>query len=205
MAANNDTADQAGKYGTVTLVRHGETEWSLDGRHTSVTDIPLTNRGVEQAKRLADRLGAKRFDLVVSSPRRRALDTAAIAGFGGQAEIWDLVSEWDYGSYEGITTEQIRRVEPGWNVFTHGAPGGETPEQVARRADLVIAMIKQAGAKRTVLFSHSHFLRVLGARWMELPASCGQRLVLATASISELGYERDVPALTRWNDTSHLG
>jgi broad specificity phosphatase PhoE len=180
------------------LCRHGETEWSLDGRHTSRTDLPLTPVGMEQARRLATRLSGVAFDLVLTSPRRRAVDTAALAGFP-DAIVEPAAEEWDYGEGEGRTTESIREEIPGWTVWTHPLPGAETPEHVGARADKVIERVQAEAPDRAVLFSHAHFLRILAARWIELPATEGVRLLLETASVSVLGWEREVRAVKRWN------
>jgi probable phosphoglycerate mutase len=180
------------------LCRHGETEWSLDGRHTSRTDLPLTPAGIEQARRLAPQLSGVAFDLVLTSPRRRSVDTAALAGFP-EAVVEPAAEEWDYGEAEGRTTASIREEIPGWTVWTHPLPGAETPEQVGARADKVIERVHAEAPTRALLFSHAHFLRVLAARWIELPATEGVRLLLDTASASVLGWEREVRAVKRWN------
>jgi broad specificity phosphatase PhoE len=182
----------------VVLVRHGETEWSSSGRHTSYTDVPLTPHGCDEARPLAARLAETRFSLVLTSPRRRARETCELAGLFRQAEVTDDLAEWDYGSYEGRTSDEIRREVPGWTIFSHGAPGGETAEQVATRADRVIARA-QAADGVVALFSHGHFLRVVGARWVGLPASAGACLGLDTASLSFLGHEREQRVLRVWN------
>ena len=180
------------------LCRHGETEWSRDGRHTSRTDLPLTPAGVDQARRLASRLSGVAFDLVLTSPRRRSDETAALAGFP-EAIPEPAAEEWDYGEYEGLTTAAIREKVPGWTVWTHPLPGGETAEQVGARADRLIDRMQREAPTRALLFSHGHFLRVLAARWIELPATAGARLVLDTGTVSVLGWERDVRAIRRWN------
>ena len=180
------------------LCRHGETEWSRDGRHTSRTDLPLTPAGVDQARRLAPRLSGVAFDLVLTSPRRRSDETAALAGFP-EAIPEPAAEEWDYGEYEGLTTAAIREKVPGWTVWTHPLPGGETTEQVGARADRLIDRMQREAPTRALLFSHGHFLRVLAARWIELPATAGARLVLDTGTVSVLGWERDVRAIRRWN------
>jgi len=182
----------------VVLVRHGETEWSRSGRHTSYTDVPLTPHGCDEARPLAARLAETHFSLVLTSPRRRARDTCELAGLGPQAEVTDDLAEWDYGRYEGRTSEDIRREVPGWTIFGDGAPGGETAEDVAARADRVIARAQAAGGV-VALFSHGHFLRVLGARWVDLPAAAGAYLGLDTATLSFLGYEREQRVLRVWN------
>ena len=183
---------------TLVLVRHGETEWSSSGRHTSVTDVPLTAHGRAEARPLATRLERVDFAVVLCSPRRRARDTCAIAGFGDRAEICDDLVEWDYGEYEGRTTSEIRATAPGWTIFSGGSPGGESVEQVAARADRVIARAVAEGGPVAV-FSHGHFLRVLGARWVGLPASGGAWLALDTATLSLLGHEREQRVLRLWN------
>jgi broad specificity phosphatase PhoE len=183
---------------TVVLVRHGETEWSSAGRHTSFTDLPLSAEGRDEVKPLADRLAAIDFALVLTSPRRRARETCELAGLAAHAAIDDDLVEWDYGSYEGHTTEEIRAQVPGWTIFDGGAPGGETEEQVAARADRVIERACAAGGV-VALFSHGHFLRVLGARWIGLPASAGTVLGLDTATLSFLGHEREQRVLRVWN------
>ena len=183
---------------TIVPVRHGETEWSISGRHTSFTDVPLTERGRAEARPLADRLAGIDFTLVLTSPRRRARETCELAGLGARAEVDDDLAEWDYGDYEGRTTEEIRASVPGWTIFTHGAPGGETADQVAARADRVIARAEAAGGLVAV-FSHGHFLRVLGARWQTLPPVAGAGLGLDTATLSFLGHEREQRVLRMWN------
>jgi probable phosphoglycerate mutase len=197
------TLPPLGQAGQVTrpefwLCRHGETEWRLDGRHTSRTDLPLTPAGIEQARRLAPQLSGVAFDLVLTSPRRRSVDTAALAGFP-EAVVEPAAEEWDYGEAEGRTTASIREEIPGWTVWTHPLPGAETPEQVGARADKVIERVHAEAPTRALLFSHAHFLRVLAARWIELPATEGVRLLLDTASASVLGWEREVRAVKRWN------
>ena len=179
------------------LVRHGQTEWSREGRHTSVTDVPLTEPGVAVASTLAERLDGLEFGLVLTSPRQRARRTAELAGFPGARVDPDLV-EWDYGAYEGLTTDQIREAVPGWTVWTHPCPGGETAEQVAARLDRVVAEVRACGG-RALVFGHGHALRALAARWVDRPASDGQLFRLDTATVSTLGYEREAPVVLRWN------
>jgi probable phosphoglycerate mutase len=182
----------------VVLVRHGETEWSTSGRHTSYSDVALTPHGCEQARQLAGRLAGIDFSLVLTSPRERARATCAFAGLDACAETTDDLSEWDYGTYEGRTTEEIRAEVPGWTIFRDGAPEGETAQQVAARADHVLRRALDAGG-RVALFSHGHFLRVLGARWIGQPAEAGAWLGLDTATISCLGHEREQRVLRVWN------
>jgi probable phosphoglycerate mutase len=180
------------------LCRHGETEWSRDGRHTSRTDLPLTPAGMAEARRLATRVSGVKFDLVLTSPKRRAADTAAIAGFP-DAVREPAAQEWDYGEGEGRTTAAIREEVPGWTVWTHMLPGSETADQVGARADRLIGLVQHEAPTRALLFSHAHFLRVLAARWIGLPATAGVRLLLDTGSVSVLGWERDVRAIKHWN------
>jgi len=187
----------------VALVRHGETEWSASGRHTSVTDVDLTEAGVAAARALGERLAGRRFALVLTSPRTRARVTCELAGYAAQAQIDDDLVEWDYGDYEGLTTPQIRESVPGWTVWTHDSPGGETAAQVGARADRVIERATQADGD-VALFAHGHFLRVLGARWIGLAPESGALLGLDTAALCELGFERENRVIWLWNDTSHL-
>ena len=181
------------------LIRHGETEWSRSGRHTSRTDIPLTANGEQQAIALRGMLTAVHPVFVLSSPRQRALRTAELAGLAVDALDDDLV-EWDYGEYEGMTTQEIRKAVPGWSLWTHPLPGGETPPQVAARADRVLA---RAAARLdegpVVLVAHGHVCRVIGARWIGLRAIDGARIALDTAAPSVLGTEHDIPVIHRWN------
>lgn len=182
----------------IVLVRHGDTEWSSSGKHTSYSDISLTDRGREQAAALAPRLLGRGFALVLTSPRERAIDTCAFAGLADNAEICEDLAEWNYGEYEGRTTVDIRKEVPDWTIFTHGVPGGETDEQVVARADRVLARSTDAGGN-VALFSHGHFLRVLGARWIGLECTDGRLLGLDVATISILGHERDQRVLRVWN------
>jgi len=179
------------------LVRHGKTEWSRDGRHTSTTDLPLLPEGEEVACGLRDRLADVDFRLVLTSPRLRARRTAELAGFH-DAESDEDLAEWAYGDYEGVTTDQIREHDPGWTVWTHPVPGGETAEQVQQRLDRVVARVR--GVDGPVLaFGHGHSLRGLAARWLGLPVTDGRHFELDTATVSVLGFERENPALRRWN------
>jgi broad specificity phosphatase PhoE len=186
--------------GEVALVRHAETEWSLDGRHTGLTDIPLTDPGRAAARALAPRLARRRFALVLVSPSRRARETCELCGVGELAQVRDDLHEWDYGDYEGLTTAQIHERRPGWNLWHDGCPGGESAAQVGARADRVIAELQTATADAAV-FSHGHMLRVLGARWIVLEPSAGSKLGLSTGAVCWLGHERATPILSRWNDT----
>ncbi|MDX2969975.1 histidine phosphatase family protein [Kribbella solani] len=179
------------------LVRHGETEWSRSGRHTSVTDLPLTAEGERVAKSLRPRLAGESFDLVLTSPRQRARRTAELAGFP-DAEVDDDLVEWNYGAYEGITTAEIRRTVPGWTIWDDPVPNGETPAQLSTRLDRVITRIA-ATPGDVLVFGHSHALRALTARWLNLPATEGRHFILDTATLSTLGWERDSPAIHHWN------
>jgi broad specificity phosphatase PhoE len=188
----------------VMLVRHGETEWSLSGQHTSRTDLPLLEGGVHVAEALGRRLAERSFALVLASPMMRARETARLAGFGQALEITEDLHELGYGEYEGRTTAEIRVERPGWDIWTYGAPGGEPLESAAARADRVIARADAAGGD-VALFAHGHILRIIGARWIDLPPQAGARLALDTASLCILGYERERRVLRLWNDTSHSG
>ena len=179
------------------LVRHGETEWSASGRHTSHTDIDLTSHGEAQAAGLRHRLAAFGFAAVWCSPRLRARRTAGLAGLTVTGYDDDLV-EWNYGAYEGLTPKQIHEKAPGWLIFRDGCPGGETPEQVAARADRVIARARAVEGD-VALFAHGHVFRVLVARWVGLFASAGQHFLLDTGTLSVLGYYRGIPAVKTWN------
>jgi probable phosphoglycerate mutase len=181
----------------VWLVRHGETEWSKSGRHTSTTDLPLTAEGERIAAELKERLAGEQFDLVLTSPRQRARRTAELAGFGDAVMDDDLV-EWNYGDYEGITTAEIRKKVPGWTIWGHPVPNGESPKQVAARLDRVIQRIAAVDGD-VLIFGHSHALRALTARWLELGVTEGRHFVLDTATLSVLGWERGSPAIHRWN------
>jgi broad specificity phosphatase PhoE len=187
---------------TLVLIRHGETGWSESGRHTSVTDVPLIESGRRDAERLRDRLAGRDFALVLTSPRARARETASLAGLGGSALVDEDLAEFDYGEFEGRTTPDIRSERPGWSVWEHGAPGGETAEQVGARADRAIERALAAGGDVAIV-AHGHLLRVMAARWIGLPAVYGGSFMLDTGSVSELGFERERRAILLWNDTSH--
>jgi len=180
------------------LVRHGETEWSASGRHTSRTDLPLTEQGRERARRLAGALGGGRFAAVFCSPLLRARETCELAGFGEVAVTWDDLHEWDYGEYEGLTTPEIRERDPNWSLWLDGCPGGETPEQVGARADRVLQRLRGAGGDAAA-FAHGHILRVVTARWLAMEAAAGARFALAAGSTGVLGFERETEVLSRWN------
>lgn len=182
----------------VYLFRHGETEWSLSGRHTGVTDLPLTENGRRMAKLLQPVLARETFALVLSSPLERARKTCELAGFGERAEIDRDLMEWNYGEYEGLTREEIGAKAPGWLLFRDGCPGGESPEQIRIRVDRVIAKVRGVQG-HVALFAHGHVFRVFAARWIGLPAAAGSHFMLNTATLNILGYYRDIPAVKRWN------
>jgi broad specificity phosphatase PhoE len=183
---------------SVFAIRHGETDWSLTGRHTGTTDIPLTDNGRRLAELLRPALSRRAFALVLSSPRQRARETCALAGAAARAIIDPDLVEWNYGDFEGLTPREIDRQAPGWLIFRDGCPGGETPEQVGARADRVIARARGA-AGDVALFAHGHVLRVLGARWLGLPAGAGQHFLLDTGTVSVLADYHGIPALRTWN------
>ena len=180
------------------LVRHGETEWSLSGAHTGRTDLPLTPEGRRRALELGRVLAGRRFVMVLSSPMARALDTCRLAGFGDAVEIDPNLCEWDYGAYEGRTTPEILQERPGWSLWRDGVPGGETIDQVAARAEAVLARAGRAGGD-VALFAHGHILRVLTSCWLGLEPAAARLFALGTASVSTLGFERDTRVITRWN------
>lgn len=188
---------------TLWLLRHGETPWTLTGRHTGRTDVLLTPVGERQAGALRRHLAGRQFALVLTSPLLRARETCRLAGYGDVAELDPDLREWDYGALEGKTTPEIRKEWPGWTVWDAGAPGGESPDDIGRRAERVIARARSAGGD-TAVFAHGHLLRVLAARWLGLPPSAGASLALDTASVSVLGYEREQPVIRHWNEVCHL-
>jgi broad specificity phosphatase PhoE len=183
----------------IVLVRHGETAWTRTRQHTGKTDLPLDEEGRRQAQLVGTALAGRAFGLVLTSPFRRARETCELAGFPGRAQARPELAEWDYGDYEGITTAEIRAERPDWSLWRDGVPGGESPDDVGRRADRVIEEVRTAGVD-TLIFGHGHQLRVLTARWLGLPPADGRLFVLSTASVSILGYERETPALLRWNE-----
>jgi len=198
-------ADEESALPNVYLIRHGETEWSLSGRHTGRTEVPLTKRGEEAAAHLKDRLWKEKFTHIYSSPRQRARQTCELSGFGRTMEVDDDLQEWDYGDYEGLRTSEIQSIRAGWNLFRDGCPNGETLEQVATRADRIVTRLRQSNGN-VAIFSHGHFLRVLAARWLALPAIEGRRFLLGPATIGILGYEHrnlDEPVVVLWNDAQH--
>ena len=188
----------AGGEQRVYVVRHGETEWSRSGQHTGVTDILLTENGRAVARRLQPILAKVSFSLVLTSPLGRARETCELVGLGGRAIVEPDLMEWNYGEYEGLTAKQIHAKRPGWVIFRDGSPGGETPEEVAARADRVIARVRAAPGN-VALFAHGHIFRVLVSRWIGLPPATGQHFLLDTATLNILGYYRDSPAVKVWN------
>jgi len=183
----------------VVLVRHGETEWSRDGKHTGHTDVPLTERGREQARVVGEALRGREFGIVLTSPLSRALETCRLAGFGDRAQQRDDLMEWDYGAYEGRTTPEIRAEEPGWTVWQGSVPGGETIDDVAARVDRLVDELRSLEADALV-FAHGHLLRVLTARWLGLEPHAGRLFALDPATLSSLGYERETPVIRLWNE-----
>jgi broad specificity phosphatase PhoE len=190
----------------VYLARHGETAWSLSGQHTGLTDLPLTERGERNARRLAERLRGVTFAKVLTSPLQRATRTCELAGFGAVAEIDRDLVEWNYGEYEGRLTADIHRERPEWQLFRDGCPGGESPKEVGVRADRVVKRVRAVKGD-VLLFSSGHFLRVFAVRWLGLDPVMGRYFVLSTASLSALGYEHNLwqPVIRLWDDTRHVG
>jgi broad specificity phosphatase PhoE len=182
----------------VWLVRHGETQWSATGRHTGTTDIPLTDAGEEAARRVGVGLAGRAFSLVLTSPLTRARETCRLAGLDAGAVVDDDLREWDYGDYEGVTTSAIREQHPDWTIWRDGCPGGETADDVGRRADRVVTRLREADGA-AVVFAHGHLLRVLAARWCGLAATAGAVLALDTATVSVLGWEREQSVIRTWN------
>ena len=198
------SADRAGSTGQrVVLVRHGETEWSRTGQHTGRSDIPLDPEGEEQARRLRGRLSGWRFAEVLSSPLRRAWRTCELAGYAASAHPDPDIQEWYYGAYEGRTAAEIRVERPGWEIWRDGVVGGESVDDVSRRADRTIERVRSI-AGDVALFAHGHFLRILASRWCGVSALAGEHLGLSPGAVSVLGYEREASVIWLWNDTSHL-
>jgi len=188
------------------LARHGETAWTVSGRHTGLTDIPLTERGERNAHRLGERLGGMTFTRVFTSPLQRARRTCELAGFAAVAEVDPDLVEWNYGRYEGRRTAEIHAERPDWQLFRDGCPGGETPDDVAARADRVVRHVRAVEGD-VLLFSSGHFLRVMAARWLGVEPAGGRFFLLSTASLSALGYEHELsePVIRLWDDTRHVG
>jgi probable phosphoglycerate mutase len=188
------------------VARHGETAWSLSGQHTGLTDLPLTERGERNARRLGERLKGLSFAKVFTSPLQRATRTCALAGFGAAAEVDRDLLEWNYGEYEGRRTSEILAERPDWQLFRDGCRGGESPDEIGARADRVVSRLRAIHGD-VLLFSSGHFLRVLGARWLGLEAGAGRYFLLSTASLGTLAYEhynRSEPVIRLWNDTRHV-
>ena len=188
------------------VARHGETSWSLSGQHTGITDLPLTDRGERNARRLGERLKGLTFAKVFTSPLQRAARTCELTGFGAVAEIDRDLLEWNYGEYEGRRTAEILAERPDWQLFRDGCPGGESPEQAAARADRVVSRLRAIGGD-VLLFSSGHFLRMLAARWLGLEPAAGRYFLLSTASLGTLAYEHNnlsEPVIRLWNDTRHV-
>lgn len=180
------------------VIRHGETEWSLSGQHTGTTDLPLTENGQILARRLKPLIANHSFDLILTSPLQRARETCLLSGLGEKAEVDSNLVEWNYGEYEGLTSQEIHEKRPGWMIFTDGCPGGETPEQVGTRADRVIGRVRMVTGD-VALFAHGHILRVLVARWIGLSAPAGRHFLLHTGTLNVLSYYRGIPAVKIWN------
>ena len=180
------------------LIRHGETAWSLSGAHTGISDIPLTPNGELQALAIRERLRGRPFDLVLTSPLQRALETCRLAGYSESARVDPDLVEWNYGAYEGMSTLEIRKERPQWNLWRDGVPKGETVQQVGARAERVIERAAAAGGE-VALFAHGHLLRILAACWLGLPADCGRLFSLSTATVSQLGHERETRVISSWN------
>ncbi len=187
------------------LMRHGQTEWSVSGRHTGNTDIPLTSQGEAEAAAMTPHIADHRYELVLTSPLLRARQTCELVGLGEHALVREDLREWDYGDYEGLTTPQIHEIDPAWNLWRDGCPGGDSPESVAARCDRIVEELKaqaSGGSGDAIVFAHGHILRSLAARWCELPIAAGARLQLATAAASSLSFEHRVPGIKFWNRTS---
>ena len=191
----------SGRY--LVLLRHGETEWTISGRHTGRSDIELTEAGREEARAAGRRLEGMKFDRVVTSPMHRAVETGRLAGFGDDATTDDALMEWDYGEYEGITTAEIQETVPDWSLFVQGCPGGESAADVGARVDPLVDAARE-GEGNWLFAAHGHVLRVVGARWVGLPPEDGVMLNLGTAAVCFLGFEHDRPVITHWNLTGQV-
>lgn len=203
MSNSGGSAHSQGERMTLWIIRHGETEWSVAGRHTGRTDLALTPNGERQSAAVGRHFKGRSFALVLCSPLRRARETCRLAGYGDVASVTDDLQEWDYGACEGRTTSEIRTEAPGWSIWTDPVPDGETIEQVSDRADRVIQRAVAAHGD-VALFAHAHVLRVLAARWLGLPPDTGRLFLLSPASVSMLGYEREIRVISRWNQDQHL-
>ena len=194
------------KLPAIYLARHGETAWSLSGQHTGLTDVPLTERGERNARRLGERLAGLVFTKVFTSPLQRAARTCDLAGFWAAAEVDPDLVEWNYGKFEGLRTTEIRAEHPDWQLFRDGCPGGESPGQIGERADRVVDRVRAVKGD-VLIFSSGHFLRVLATRWLGLEPAIGRCFMLSTASVSVLGYENNLsqPVIRLWNDIRHVG
>lgn len=191
----------SGRY--LVLLRHGQTEWTISGRHTGRSDIELTEAGREEARAAGRRLEGMKFDRVVTSPMHRAVETCRLAGFGDGATTDDALMEWDYGEYEGITTAEIQETVPDWSLFVQGCPGGESAADVGARVDPLVDAARE-GEGNWLFAAHGHVLRVVGARWVGLPPEDGVMLNLGTAAVCFLGFEHDRPVITHWNLTGEI-
>ena len=185
------------------LLRHGETEWTISGRHTGRTDIQLTEAGREEARAAGGRIAGMRFDRVITSPMERAVETCRLAGFGDGATTDDALLEWDYGDYEGVTTAEIQEKVPDWSLFDQGCPGGESAADVGARVDPLVDAAR-SGEGNWLFAAHGHVLRVVGARWVGLPPEDGVLLNLGTAAVCVLGFEHGRPVITHWNETGRI-
>ncbi|WP_253905280.1 histidine phosphatase family protein [Arthrobacter sp. H14] len=194
----SDVANHKSDRTRLWLLRHGETEWSRDGQHTGLTDVPLTPEGEKLAAEIKPRLAEISFGLVLTSPLRRAQHTAGLAGFP-DAEVESRAVEWDYGDYEGLKTDEIRQTSPDWSIWSDGAPNGESARQVADRADAVIERAQTSGVESVLLVAHSHFLRLLTARWIGLPPEAGHHFIIGTGKVCTLGWDRETPAVLSWS------
>jgi broad specificity phosphatase PhoE len=185
------------------IFRHGSTAWSVSGQHTGLTDIDLTEAGKQEARKLGESLKGQKFDHVLSSPLKRAKETCALAGLSAEMQLEDALLEWDYGDYEGKTSEEIAKTDPDWTIFTKDPPHGETSLEIQKRVDFLIQRLKRLGGE-IALFSSGHISRSIAARWLGLPVSFGMHFYLSTSSKSILGYDHNQPIILLWNDTSHL-